>query len=476
MEPLIGRTSEIKLLNEFASSGRAEFIALYGRRRVGKTFLINNVFYNQFAFRMTGVIDGRLEDQFLAFNDAMADYGFDVAEKPCSWMEAFILLQKALQKVVDKYDKCIIFIDELPALDQGNSNVANAIGYFWNNWASLHDNVLLIICGSSTSWMIEHVIDSHGGLHNRLTEEMHIHPFQLSEVEQYLDIHNFLWNRLTILQTYMIFGGVPYYLSLLNNRESLAQNIDRLFFGQDVKMRREFNRLFRTLYKNPNHYIDIIKVLSKSKTGLTREQIAKKLNCSNNGHLGERLENLFYCDLIRINIVREKKIKKKDAIYQLSDFFTLFYFTFVDGNSERNFWSHHINTPIINSWMGLAYERVCLAHIEEIKHALRIDAISTISYSWRSKVSSPAAQIDLIIERADSIVNLCEVKYSSGEYHLNKDEYDKLINRRNSFISETGLRHTPWLTMITTDGIANGKYSELIQNTLVLDDLFTTIN
>ena len=473
METIIGRQAEIKRLTASVNSSRAEFIALYGRRRVGKTFLINQMFRNQFAFKMTGVIEGSLKDQFTAFADAMNDYGFDMPEQPKDWMKAFIMLKNALKQKVNSGERCVIFIDELPALDAENSNVAGAIGYFWNNWASQYDNIIFIICGSATSWMITNVIDSKGGLHDRINVEMPIHPFTLKETEQYLEDKQFVWNRQMILQTYMVFGGIPYYLSLLDSEESLVQNVDRLFFSQDIQMRREFRRLFNTLYKNPDRYIDIIKALSKSRRGLTREEIAEVLKSANNGHLGKRLEDLVYCDLIRKNIVREKEIKRKDAIYQLCDFFSLFYLTFIDrAEVEQQFWAHHINTPEVNSWMGFTYERICMAHIWQIKHALRIDAISTLNYSWRSKTTTPAAQIDIIIERADKIVNICEVKYSHDEYNLDKEEYDKICKRKNTFIQETGLRHTPWITMITTEGVAQGKYSEMIQSQVKMDDLF----
>ena len=473
MNTIIGREQEIKKLSAAVDRVRPEFIALYGRRRVGKTFLINQMFRNQFAFKMTGVIEGTLKDQFTAFVDAMNDYGFDVPEQPKDWMQAFIMLKNALKKKVNNGEQCIVFIDELPAMDAEGSNVAGAVGYFWNSWASQYDNFVFIICGSATSWMITNVIDSKGGLHDRITVEMPIHPFTLKETEQYLEYQHFLWNRQMVLQAYMIFGGIPYYLSLLDKEESLVQNVDRLFFSQDIQMRREFRRLFNTLYKNPEKYIDIIKALNKSRKGLTREEIASELKCSNNGHLGKQLEDLVCCDLIRKNIVREKEIKRKDAIYQLCDFFSLFYLTFIErAEVEQQYWSHHINTPEVNSWMGLTYERICMAHIQQIKHSLHLDTISTLSYSWRSKTSTPAAQIDIIIERADKIINICEVKYCQGEYNLDKDEYERIKKRKNAFIQETGLRHVPWLTMITTEGVARGIYSEMIQTQVTLDDLF----
>lgn len=473
MEPIIGREKEMRKLQALANSPRAEFLALYGRRRVGKTFLVNQVFDGQFAFKMTGVIEGSLKDQFTAFADAMDIFGYEMPKQPTDWMSAFIMLKKALKKACSSDKRCVVFIDELPALDTDNSNVASALGYFWNEWASLQDNMVLIICGSATSWMITHVIDSKGGLHDRLTYEMPIHPFSLKEVEEYLEVHQFVWNRQMTLQLYMVFGGIPYYLSLLDKGESMVQNVDRLFFSHDTIMRREFRRLFNTLYKSPNKYIDIIKALGKSGRGMTREQLASELKCANNGHLGNKLDDLVHCDLIRKNIVREKALKRKDAIYQLCDFFCAFFLTFIDrAEVETGYWKNHVNTPEINSWMGIAYERICMAHIQQIKHALRIDGISSLCYSWRSKETIPASQIDIVIERADKIVNICEVKYSQDEYEMNKEEYEKINRRKNSFVKETGLRHIPWLTLITTEGMAKGKYSEMFQSQVTLDDLF----
>lgn len=455
------------------NSTQAGFLALYGRRRVGKTFLVNQMWSKEFAFKMTGVIDGTLNDQFMAFADAMDDYGLEMPEKPKDWMSAFIFLKKALRPRLEEGKRCIIFIDELPAMDAQNSGVAKAVGYFWNQWASQQENLLLVICGSATSWMIDNVIDSKGGLHDRITEEMHIHPFCLREVEQYIESRNFVWNRQMVLQAYMVFGGIPYYWSLLDNSQSLAQNIDHLFFGEDIKMRREYRRLFNTLYKNPDGYMAVVEALAKSRKGLTREELAQTLKCSNNGHLGNKLQDLVHCDLVRKLVVREKKIKAKDAIYQLSDFFCQFYLTFIaKAEVEKDYWTHHINTPEINTWMGLAFERVCMAHIPQIKHALRIDSISTINYSWRSRESKPGAQIDIVIERADNIVNLCEVKYSRDAYELTADEAQKLSHRSAAFKRETGIKHSAWITLIAAEGMTPSKHSGVVQNIVTQDSLF----
>lgn len=473
MEALIGREQEKTILAEIEQSGNAEFVAVYGRRRVGKTFLINHTFAGRFAFKMTGVIEGSLSDQLMAFTDAMEEFGYEMKEPPKDWMSAFIMLKKALRSLVNQNEKCILFFDELPAMDAGGSNVSGALGYFWNEWAGLQDNILLVVCGSATSWMISNVIDSKGGLHDRITCEMHIHPFSLHETEKYLESRGFMWTRLMVLNAYMVFGGIPYYLKLLDSKESCVQNIDRLFFSKDMRMRREFKRLFSTLYRTPSRYIDIVKALAFSKKGMTRQQIAEKLKCDNNGHLGEKLDDLVLCDLVTKNVVREKRIKRKEAIYQVADFYSLFYLSFIDrAELESNYWSHHVNTPETNVWLGLAFERVCISHVENIKRALKIDGISTLCYSWRSKNPDAAAQIDLVIERADRVVNICEAKYSLSPYELKKTEFDKIIHRRDSFMSETQLRHAPWITMITTEGLKPGMYSDMIQNVITLDDLF----
>lgn len=480
MDTIIGRKKELSLLHDWDSSNRSEFIALYGRRRVGKTFLINQMYKEQFAFSMTGVLDGTFEDQMTAFEDAMNDYGFELKETPTTWMKAFIALKNALKTRIDRMDKCVIFIDELPAMDAENSGVAKALGYFWNKWAELEDKVRLIICGSATSWMITNVIDSKGGLHDRITQELPIHPFCLGEVEEYLVSRGFQWNRLMTLQSYMIFGGIPYYLKLMNPAQSLVQNVDRMFFGADSHMRREYKRLFSTLYKNPAVYMRIINTLAGSRQGMTRKEIAEMLQIPNNGHLGDKLDDLVACELIRKMAVREKKIKKTDAIYSLSDFFCLFYLTFVErAQVEQDYWSHHINTAAVNTWLGLAYERVCAAHIPLIKRALRVDGISTQHYSWRAKkvsdIQDRSAQIDLVIERADNIVDICEVKYSSSIYTMDKEEFLKLENREKKFILETHLRHAPQLVLITTYGANNSQYIRPGTHIITMDDLFNGI-
>ena len=475
MDTLIGRKQEIKLLNEYTTSGRPEFIAIYGRRRVGKTFLVNQLFGGKMAFAMTGVLGGSQSEQMEAFIDAMHDYSGTLPDKPKSWMEAFRLLKAHLKGYIERNSEapCIVFLDELPSMDTQRSGFVRALGYFWNSWASLQPQVKLIVCGSATSWMIRNIINDKGGLHDRITHEIHLHPFTLSETEQYLQSRHFNWQRLAVLQAYMALGGVPYYLSLLRHNESFAMNLDRLFFSPEEELRREYRRLYTTLFRSPESYMAIVQALSHVKTGLTRSQLQQVLGKESSGSLTAKLEDLVNCDIVCKHLVRNKTINRTSAIYQLTDFYSLFYLTFVPrAESETHYWSNHLSTTEVNAWLGLSFEKVCMAHIEQIKLALHIDRIATKHYSWRSRNTEGGAQIDMILDRADGVINLFEMKYSEAEYLLDKGEDQKIRNRVATFQLETGAKQALWPTLITTYGLRPGTYSSTFNDVLTMDALF----
>ena len=471
---IIGRSTEIELLERYIASKNAEFIALYGRRRVGKTFLINQTFKDRFAFSMTGVLDGKKEEQIDSFLDAMDLFGYESEKRPQNWMEAFTQLRKALSDQISKGTPCIVFIDEIPSLDTQGSGFTKALGHFWNSWAGNQDNFKLIVCGSATSWMIKNLIDSKAGLHNRITHEIKLQPFTLKETEEYLRSKNFTWSRQMVLQSYMFTGGVAYYLSLFEESESFAQNIDRLYFSENGEMRREYKRLFKTLFNAAEPYMRIVETLAQKKQGLTRKEIIEAMKSEKGGTLSEQLQNLVECGFIRKYMVREKKvIKENGGIYQLVDPFTLFHLYFKDkAKGDSRFWESHINTPVMNTWLGLSFEKVCLLHTQQIKAALKIDGISTQQYSWRSKDKKTPAQIDLIIDRADGMINLCELKYSESDYALTESEYNKMERRFAAFVSETGTRKGIFKTLITANFLKKNQYSESVAVKLTADCLF----
>ena len=469
MEKIIGRQDEISKLSKYIKTDRGEFVAVYGRRRVGKTFLIRKYFKEKFDFFVTGIIDGSREEEMEAFNDALITYGHK-GEKAKTWMEAFGYLADLLKTKRKKGKRLVVFIDELPCFDTPNARFIHALDYFWNSKGSWIDNIFFIVCGSATSWMIKNVIDNHGGLHNRITHEIHLRPFDLHDTEDFLKSAGFRWNRLAVVQIYMALGGIPYYLGMLDKTMSVAENIDNLFFSDDAELRKEYPRLFKSLFKDPDNYIALINVLAENKEGMTRKEIAELPQFNNNGHLSEMLENLVSCDFLRIYNNGTKQI---GGIYQLMDFYTLFYNKFCKKRTtDDHYWRNHLDTTTMNTWHGLAYERVCMYHFRNIIRALRLDSIHTEFYSWRSKASEPGAQIDIVIDRSDNVITICEVKYSKGDFILKKSEYEKVMNRVNSFSSEKKDKKAIQPILITTFGLKQNEYSDIFMRTLTVDDLF----
>lgn len=466
----IGRKNEIQQLRDIYASGKAEFVALYGRRRVGKTYLIQQFFSYEFDFSATGIIEGTREEELFAFTSALISSGY-TGKQPRTWLEAFQCLKATLNARPMK-GRCVIYIDELPCFDTPKSGFVRALADFWNSWASLHKNIILIVCGSATSWMIDNIINNRGGLHNRVSHTIYLPQFSLHETEAYLRSRKFTWPRQMIIETYMMLGGIPYYQSLLNPRESLAQNIDHLYFRKNAELSLEYRRLYASLFKQPEPYIRIIEILGKHKQGLTRSEIASALKIPSSGTLSKQLENLVHCDIIRRYITKSNgKAKTNDAYYQLIDLFTLFHLYFSKQLSTEDYWEQRLNTPLINTWQGLAFEHVCMVHIRQIRHALGLDKIAVEYYSWRS-TRSPRSQIDMIIERADRLVNLCEIKYVQSEYVITAEEDKKMRNRTSAFVLETKTRAGILPTWITPYGLFPNNYSVSVNHQILIDDLF----
>ena len=469
MEKIIGREEEFEKLSKYMKSEKGEFVAVYGRRRVGKTFLVRQYFKNKFDFYVTGIIDGTRDEQMTVFNDALAAYGYK-GDRAKTWMEAFGCLAALLQSKHKVSRRLTVFIDELPCFDTPNARFIQALSHFWNSCASWIDNIFFVVCGSATSWMIKNVINNHGGLHNRITHEIHLRPFDLRETETYLRSRGMRWNRLSIIQAYMALGGIPYYLGMLDRTMSVAENIDMLFFSDDAELRGEYTRLFKSLFKEPDNYVALVNVLADCKQGMTRKEIASLPQFKDNGHLSEMHENLVNSDHQRLY---GNGTKQNCGIYQLTDFYTLFYNRFCRRRTtDDHYWRNHIDTTATNNWHGLAYERVCMHHFRNIIRALRLDTIHTEFYSWRSRREASGAQIDMVIDRSDNVINVCEVKYSKGDFLLTKTEYQKMVNRIGALSSEVRERKAIQPILITTFGLKPGEYADLFQRVLTMDDLF----
>lgn len=471
MEKLLAREREINELKRVYESDKSEFAVILGRRRIGKTFLVHSFFNNTFDFKYTGVRQMSQSRQLENFGIALREYGGDAfSVKPRDWYEAFRHLRLLLE-LKPKERRKVVFIDEMPWIDSSTSEFVSALENFWNGWANMHGDIVFVACGSATSWMTNNIEENQGGLHNRLTSRIHLSPFTLKETEEYLHAHGFLWERYDILRCYMVLGGIPYYLSLLDSRLSLAQNIDRLFFEKSPVLKGEFGELYNALFRNAERYISIVRALSEKREGMTREEIRNKTKIDG-GQLTKILTNLEQSDFI----IGYQKFnnKKKNTTYRLCDFFTLFYFKFIENQStgDRNFWLHRQNMPGINIWQGYTFEQICLSHIEQIKKKLGIAGVATSSSTWRSNDSSLNVQIDLLIDRADRVINVCEIKFSQEPYIITKEYAQKLREHMGIFKYESKTRRSLAITFITTFGVAKNVHSSMVQNEITADDLF----
>ena len=473
---IIGREREVQMLDNICNSDKAEFVAVYGRRRVGKTFLIDSYFGQKYDFFMAGMYEATKQEQLRNFAHQLSLYSKTVRPVPSDWMSAFFQLQDFLQ-TLKKQKRIVIFIDELPWLDTPRSRFLKAFELFWNSWASKHDNLKLIVCGSSTSWMTNKLIGNRGGLHNRITKQIYLQPFNLYEVELFLRSRGFNLPRKQIVETYMVMGGTPFYLDMMHRSLSVAQNIDTLFFAENAPLKNEFDFLFKSLFNDSDLYKNVIEALAVKSKGLTRQEIIEASKQIDNGYLSEVLDNLIRCDFIRSYHAFGKK--ERDVMYQLTDLYSLFYLRFIKGQSgqDEQRWSHTLDATA--SWEGYAFEQVCLHHIPQIKKKLGISGIQTEISSWFAKPYTDSdgtkwsgGQIDLLIDRKDGVINLCEMKFSDKEYAITK-EYDKdLRERMETFRHHSKTRKALHQTMVTTFGVAHNAYWNNVQNEVTMDDLF----
>ncbi len=471
---IIGREEEIAILRDKFVSSKSEFVALYGRRRIGKTFLVRNVFEGKFTFRITGMTQVSLQEQLTNFNDALQDqYLRPNLKKAENWKEAFKQISQIVEK--SKQKKKVIFIDELPWFDTTHSGFIPALEHFWNSWASARKDILLIVCGSAASWMINKLINNKGGLHNRVTQKIKIEPFTLKECNELLLNKKITLDYYQLIQLYMALGGIPFYWDSIDKGLSASQNIDKLCFARNGLLTEEFNNLFKSLFIKAERHEAVVTTLAKKSKGLTRDEISRDSKLANGGGLTRLLEELEESGFIRRYMPFGKKAK--NSLYQLSDFFSLFHIKWIKGQSThgKNHWVKMIENPKYRAWSGYAFEQACLAHIEQIKEALGISGMGTETSSWKSVQSKDGAQIDLVIDRRDGVINLCEMKFSVEQFIIDKKYDAELRNKIGAFRAETHTKKTIFLTLITTFGLHVNAYSGNIQSDLKMDVLFETI-
>ncbi|MBR6256031.1 MAG: ATP-binding protein [Lachnospiraceae bacterium] len=471
---IIGRKRECNEIERCVLSKRPEFVVVYGRRRVGKTYLIKEFFKRQFAFYATGVTDEKTAGQLRAFHTSLKEYGDTEKTIPKDWYEAFGRLKKLLCDPAVRREpvnnKIVVFLDELPWMDTARSDFKSALDYFWNTWGSSCEDLLLIVCGSATSWIIDNLLEGKKGFHNRVTRRIRLLPFCLKECKELLEHNGVSLPESQIIDCYMAFGGIPFYLNMLDPRLSVSQNIDELYFKEYGDLHNEYHILFNSLYKNPEKYTAILKELSSRKCGMTRNELASVNEIGGGDGLTKRLRELCECGFIRK--YRNFTKAKNDAIYQLIDPFVAFHHNFGPDNKALSSWLKYINTPGYNAWRGNAFEMVVLNHVIEIKKALGVSGVESEEYAWKSENIKPGSQIDLLIDRSDGVVNLCEIKYSNDPYEITAEEFKNLQRRSTAFQNETGTKKSIHITLVAVNGLKKNKYAGIAMNTITGEELF----
>lgn len=470
---IIGRKPELKTLDRLYKSRKSEFAMIYGRRRVGKTFLVTRRFENKFTFRLIGMANATRKQQLLNFHTSIINFdsSFENTSLPKNWFSAFQMLIKLISK--SKHKRKIIFFDELPWIDTPRSDFLSALEHFWNSWAALRSDILLIGCGSAASWMIKKIIRNKGGLHNRVTERIKILPFTLQETELFLHSKGAEYDRYQLLELYMTMGGVPFYLENIQPNRSIAQNIDRMFFTNTGMLRHEYMDLYRSLFTHHEKHTTLVETLAKKSKGMTRKELSAKTKIKDGGSFSVILEELEQSGFIKRYIPFGKSTR--DSLYRLIDPYTLFYLTFVKKSKAvgEGTWLSQLNNPKWNAWSGYAFEDICIYHTPMIKKHLGISAVYTEVSIWKSKKISNGAQIDLILDRNDRVINICEIKFSQHPFIITKPFAENLKNKLAVFKEETNTTKTLLLTMITTFGLKSNKYStNLVKDDLTMDALF----
>ena len=479
MSTIVGRKQEIEELERLYGSNRAEFVAIYGRRRVGKTFLIKQTLKDRFTFQHTGVspVDqqdekNRMKTQLESFFYSMLNHGLEGYKQPKTWMEAFYLLTQLLQKL-DNGQRMVIFFDELPWMDTPRSGFLSAFESFWNGWCNGRDNVMLVVCGSATSWMLSNLSRNKGGLYGRLTDEIKVSPFTLKECEEYFEHEGIELSRYDIVQSHMVFGGIPYYLSYFRKGYSFEQMTDMILYGSKPRLKDEFNRLFRAIFTNAEDCKKIIRHLAKRNYGYTREEIASATGLPLGGGLSDTLTALAESDFI---LRYSPYGKGTGEYYKLIDNFCLFWLKHVEPHQEdATFANDNFASDVMKGWRGVAFEQVCWQHIQQIKRGLGIEGVKTSVSSWNVKgqETKTGTQVDLLIMRDDNIVNLCEMKFSGSLYAIDHEEETKMLHRVDMLKKTLSSKQKVHLTLITTYGLIPGKHSGKVQKVLTCDDLFT---
>lgn len=486
MQKIVGRVKEKGVLTQIIQSKKAEFLAIYGRRRVGKTFLIKNFFADESClfFYCSGIKDGKLKDQLEEFSKQIGETFYKGAAimPRTRWKDAFEDLTKAIEQTTPK--TVVLFFDELPWMATPRSGLLQALDYYWNRYWSHNERIKLIVCGSSASWIIEKIINNKGGLYNRVTRTISLDPFSLDETEAFLSNIGVHLNQKQILDIYMVFGGIPHYLNLVQKGLSATQIIEANCFQKGGALIKEFERLFESLFKDADHYIKLVRTIGKFPNGIGQSKLIKESGASDGGRVKQRLKELEEAGFILEFIPYGHQ--EKGVYYKIIDEFTLFYLRWIEPSlktilkqdASSGYWLAKAKSPHWRSWAGLAFESVCYKHLAQIRKALHISPDAEVG-SWRyapRKEDNKGTQIDLLFDRKDGVITICEIKYNEQPFSIDKDYAQNLLNKLKTYQVQTRTNKQMFVVMIVVNGLKPSMYSEeIIQSVITIKDLFVKI-
>ena len=467
----IGRQEEFKKLEKCYNEKQSQLVIVSGRRRVGKTFLVNEVFEGDFVFKLTGARDLSVKDQLLNFSNELKRRT-GKKQSPKSWNDAFELLRVYLDSF-DSSRRLVVFFDEMPWLDTKKSKFLENFEYFWNDYGSAKKNLMFIVCGSAASWLQDKIMNNKGGLFDRHSAFITLKPFTLKETEKYLESKNIIWTREDIVRLYMILGGIPYYLNYLDCELTLSENIDSMFFASDATLKNEFELLYSTLFENKEAILKIVETLSKNRYGMSRKDISNVSKIQYNGALTNMLKSLEVSGFIE-SFVRYGD--KKETCYRLCDYYSIFYLKFIKDskNNDHHFWSNSYANQARKNYEALGFELICLNQIDKIKSALSIGGVLSNNYPWLKQGTNDddGAQIDLVIERKDHVTSICEIKFYDDSFEIDKEYAQKLRKKIDIFIRTTNCKNSIQLILISSYGLKKNMYSNMINKVVCIDDMF----
>ncbi len=470
---IIGRKAEKKELEQCEKSKKSELVCVYGRRRAGKTYLVEQTFGDYFAFRAIGLEKGSIKDQLKAFNQRLQECGDEVRKVPQNWFEAFSRLDKILSRddiILSPHGKKIVFFDEFPWFATQRSDFLLAFEDFWNRRGTQSGDLVFIICGSATSWIIKNVLEDSGSMYKRVTAQIFIKPFSLAETKLYFDDNEFDWSKEQIMEFQMVFGGLPFFMSLMNENESFRQNIDRLLFRPNALLQDETDKLLESTLKKSPVYGQILGELSSHLYGMKKSECQEKLNIPV-GTFTRAVEDLIKCRYI---VEYTRNYEKSNPLYiQLVDPYLLFHFHFLSNRKRiTSYEDLSSNIGLYSNWRGHAFEILCFHHLDQIKKSLGISGVKTECFSWTNSEDKEKIQIDMVIERDDKITNICEMKCTDQPFVMSKEDDLSLLRKRDIFKEKTRTKNSIRIVLVSAAGLSGVAHTEHISDVITLGDLF----